>query len=456
MRIDTQQMCNGPILKNVILYSLPIILTGILQLLFNAADLAVVGWFCDSDYVAAVGATSALTNLIINLFVGLSVGAGVTVAQGLGARNAESTSRAVHTSVAVAVISGIVTTVVGVSFSEYFLQLMGTPDGKLLRLSSLYMRVFFAGNLFSMLYNFGASVLRAAGDSKTPLVSITIAGVLNVVLNIIFVACFNMNVAGVALATIISQALSAVLVLRTLAARNDSCKLMLSKIKIHGDMLAKIIRIGVPSGIQGSLFSISNVLIQSSINSFGALHMSGSAAASSIEGFCYITMNAFHQTALNFCGQNFGAKNLKRVRRITYVCLAAVAVVGIVVAQLFYIFGEQLLAIYIKDSPEAIAYGMERLKYILVPYFICGMMEVATGSLRGIGCSLIPMLITIGGVCVFRVVWIYTVFALPQFHTFAVLFVSYPISWIITLAALLISFAVVMRKQCKSTPQVSV
>lgn len=449
MKFDSKSMREGPILKSVIVYTVPIILTGLLQLLFNAADLIVVGWFSGSDSVAAVGATGALTNLIINLFIGLSVGAGVAVAQGLGAGNGKQTSEAVHTAVPVAVISGIFLTVIGVLFSRNFLELMGTPDGKLLRLASVYMQIYFAGMTFSMLYNFGSAILRAAGDTRSPLIFLTIAGVLNVILNIVFVALFKLDVAGVALATSISQAVSAILVLLALMKRQDACRFEFKKMHIYKKALLRMVKIGVPAGLQGSLFSISNVLIQSSVNSFGAAHMSGSAAASSIEGFCYVTMNSFHQTALNFCGQNYGAGDFKRVKRITWVCLMTVAVAGFVVGNLSYIFGRELLKIYITDSPEAINYGMERLKFMVVPYFLCGIMDTTTGSMRGIGSSVIPMIITVVGVCVMRIVWIYTVFALPQYHTFSGLFISYPISWLLTFAALFISFTVVMRRKEK-------
>ena len=422
-------MREGPIFKSVIIYTIPIILTGLLQLLFNAADLIVVGWFSGSDSVAAVGATSALTNLIVNLFIGLSLGAGVAVAQGIGAKNDKFTSEAVHTAVPVAAISGIFLTVIGVLFSRNFLELMGTPEGKLLRLASIYMQIYFAGMTFSMIYNFGSAILRAAGDTRSPLIFLTVA--------------------GVALATSISQAVSAVLVVRELMKRQDACRFTLQKMRIHKGALGRMIRIGVPAGLQSSLFAISNVLIQSSVNSFGSAHMSGSAAASSIEGFCYISMNSFHQTTLNFCGQNYGAGDFKRIKRITWICLMTVAAVGLIAGNLSYAFGRQLLGIYITDSPEAINYGMERLKFMLIPYFLCGIMDTTTGSMRGIGSSVIPMVITVVGVCVMRIVWIYTVFAMPQYHSFSGLFISYPISWLLTFAALFISFVIIIRRKEK-------
>ena len=449
MKTDTLDIRNGPVLKNIIIYTIPIILTGILQLLFNAADLIVVGFFSGSDSVAAVGATASLTNLIVNLFIGLSVGAGVIVAQCLGAGDSQAASQTVHTAIPVAFIGGAILSVVGVAFSKTFLELMGTPAGKLLSLSSVYMKIYFSGMIFSMLYNFGSAVLRAAGDTKSPLIFLSISGVLNVILNVIFVAAFNMDVAGVALATIISEGVSAVLVLIALSKRNDSCRLDFKKMKIKKTALVRIIKIGVPAGLQNSLFAISNVLIQSSINSFGTAHISGSAAASSLEGFCYVAMNSFQQTSLNFCGQNYGAGDLKRVKKVNNTCLLTVAAVGLFTGCLIYFFGRPLLGIYIHDSASAINFGMERMKYILIPYFLCGIMDVVTGSMRGIGSSVIPMVITIVGVCVMRIVWIYTVFSMPQYHSFAGLMISYPISWLLTFAAVYVAYIITLKNREK-------
>lgn len=449
MKFDSETICHGPVFKSIIIYTVPIILTSLLQLLFNAADLIVVGAFCGSDSVAAVGATSSLTNLIVNLFIGLSVGAGVAVAQGIGAGNENATREAVHTAIPISFICGVFITVVGVIFSKNFLELMGTPADKILPLATVYTRIYFCGMIFSMLYNFGSAILRAAGDTRSPLVFLTVAGVLNVILNIIFVALFKMDVAGVALATSITQGVAAFLVIRELMRRKDACRLVLKSMRIHKKALIKIIKIGLPAGLQSSLFSISNVLIQSSINSFGGTHMSGSAAASSIEGFCYVAMNSFQQTALNFCGQNYGAGDLKRVNKITRVCLLTVAAVGLILGNLIYIFSDKLLGIYIPDSPDAIRYGLERLKFMLIPYFLCGIMDTITGSMRGIGSSVVPMIITVMGVCVMRIVWIYTVFTMPQYHTFSGLFISYPISWFLTFAAVFVAYLITMQKRKK-------
>ena len=442
-------MCNGPLFSGIIRHTVPIILTSILQLLFNAADLVVVGRFCGSISVAAVGATGSLSNLIVNLFIGLSVGCGVSVAQAIGARDDEATHRTIHTAIPAAIISGIVLTVIGVSLSETFLGWMGTPEN-VLELSSVYMKIYFCGMTFNMVYNFGASILRAAGDTKGPLIFLSSAGVINIVLNVIFVTQFNMNVAGVALATTISQGVSSALVISALMKRTDACKFSFKKMHFYSHQLKRMLSIGIPAGIQGSLFSISNVIIQSSINSFGDVLMSGNAAAVNIEGFVYVLMNAFHQSALNFTGQNVGAMNYKRVKKILFICLGCVSVAGLVSGGLVYIFGKQLLSIYITDSPEAIAYGMTRLSLICLPYFLCGLMDTTTGAIRGMGVSLSPMIITILGVCVFRIGWVFTVFQLPQFHTPSCLYFSYTVSWSVTFLIELLAFFMIYKKRTKS------
>ncbi len=442
-------MCNGPLFSGIIRHTVPIILTSILQLLFNAADLVVVGRFCGSISVAAVGATGSLSNLIVNLFIGLSVGCGVSVAQAIGARDDEATHRTIHTAIPAAIISGIALTVIGVSLSETFLGWMGTPQN-VLELSSVYMKIYFCGMTFNMVYNFGASILRAAGDTKGPLIYLSAAGVINVILNVIFITQFHMNVAGVALATTISQGISAVLVITALMKRTDACKFSFKKMHFYSHQLKRMLAIGVPAGIQGSLFSISNVIIQSSINSFGDVLMSGNAAAVNIEGFVYVLMNAFHQSALNFTGQNVGAMNYKRVKKILFICLGCVTVAGLVSGGLVYIFGKQLLSIYITDSPEAIAYGMTRLSLICLPYFLCGLMDTTTGAIRGMGVSLSPMIITILGVCFFRIGWVFTVFQLPQFHTPSCLYFSYTVSWTATFLIELIAFFAIYKKRTKT------
>ena len=433
MKRFRQDMLSGPLFPSIISYTIPIILTGLLQLLFNAADLVVVGTKGEI-YLSAVGATNAITNLIVNLFIGLSVGAGVTMAHAMGCRDREAIHRTVHTALPTAFIGGVALTVVGVALSETFLRWMDTPES-VLPYSTLYMRIYFGGMVFNMIYNFGAALLRAAGDTRGPLV-------------------YDMTVDGVALATISSQGISAALVVRALMRRTDAARLYIKKLRIHKAQIVKIVRLGLPAGIQGSLFSISNVLIQSSINSFGEVFMAGSTAAGSIEGFVYVTMNAFHQTALNFTGQNMGAGQYRRVRKILLICLACVSVAGFAVGGGVYLLREPLLGIYIVDSPNAaaaIAAGAERMLYVCIPYFILGLMDVTTGVLRGLGSSLTPMVISVLGVCGFRIAWIYTVFA--AHHTPDTLFVSYPISWGLTFAIQFAAFLWIYRKYSSRQPK---
>lgn len=448
MNQSNKIMLQGPLLGSIVAYTVPIILTSLLQLLFNAADLIVVGRFCGSISVAAVGATGAITNLMVNFFIGLSVGAGVGVAHGLGSREERVVHCTVHTAIPTALFSGVVLTVVGIAFSETFLRLMGTPE-TVLPLSAVYMKIYFAGITFTMIYNFCAAILRAAGDTKSPLVYLSFAGVVNVLLNLFFVRVMHMNVAGVALATTISQAISAVLVTRALMHRTDACRLILKKMHIYKPQLQKMLRIGLPAGIQSSLFSISNVLIQSSVNSFGDVLMSGNAASANIEGFVYVCLNAFHQTAVNFIGQNAGARQYKRVYKTLLICLGCVTVVGLGTGLLAYTLGPTLLSIYITDSPEAIAYGMIRLGYICLPYFLCGLMDVTTGALRGLGASMAPMVISVLGVCGLRIGWIYTIFQIPQYHTPQCLYFSYLVSWTITFVFQFIAFEIVFRRHSR-------
>lgn len=445
MQNNRSDLCEGPLLKKIILYTVPIILTGILQLLFNAADLVVVGRYCGELSVAAVGATGALINLIINLFIGLSVGAGVTVAHGLGAGKEENVRRTVHTAIPTAIICGIILTVVGVAGAHTFLSLMGTPD-EVIGLSAEYLRIYFCGITATMLYNFGAAILRAAGDTQSPLYYLTAAGIVNVVLNIVFVRVFNMNVAGVALATTISQVLSAAMIIINLMRRTDCCRLELRKMKLHRAQLSRILRIGFPAGIQGSLFAVSNVIIQSSVNSFGSVVVSGNAAAGNIEGFVYTTMNSFSQTSMNFTGQNYGAGKLDRIKKIMYTCLASVFVAGLTAGCTVYFFGRQLLSFYIPGSEEAIHYGLIRMAYICLPYFLCGLMDVTTGLIRGLGSSMLPMIITVIGVCGMRIGWIYTVFRSEKYHSVQSLYLSYAISWSLTFITELIVFLVLFKK----------
>ena len=443
MKNNSRSMLTGPLFLNIILYTVPIILTSTLQLLFNAADLVIVGRFCGSLSVAAVGGTTYITNLLVNFFVGLSVGAGVAVAHGIGSRNGEEVHRIVHTTLPLALLSGAVLTVVGVAYAETFLRMMDTP-ASVLPLSTVYMKICFGGVTFTMVYNFCAAILRAAGDTRSPLIFLTFAGVLNVLMNLFFVCVLDMNVAGVALATTLSQGVSAALVVVALMRRTDDCRLELKKMRFYGEQIKKIVRIGLPAGTQSAMFSISNVLVQSAVNSFGDVFVSGNAAASNLEGFLYASLNSFHQTAVNFVGQNAGARQYDRVKKTLWICLGSVATAALVISGLACGFGRQLLSVYITDSPEAIAYGVQRLYSVAALYVICGMMDVSTGALRGLGASVTPMIICMLGACGFRILWISTVFqAVP---TAKVLFACYPISWTITLIAQMAAFATVYRR----------
>lgn len=448
MNSKSADLTEGKLLKRIILYTIPIILTGALQLLFNAADLVVIGQYCGSVSVGAVGATAPVISLLVNLFIGLSVGSGVAVAHGIGAGKEEDVHRVVHTSIPLAVICGVILTAIGIIGAETILSLMDTPDDAL-ELSTEYMRIYFCGITASMLYNFGSAILRAAGDTKSPLIYLTTAGVLNVLLNLLFVIVLKMDVSGVALATAISQCLSAVLIICALMKREDSCRLKLKEIRIYKHQLFRILQIGFPAGIQSSLFAISNVIIQSSVNSFGLAVLSGNAVAQNIEGFVYTSMNSVSQTALNFIGQNHGAGKFDRVRRINLICLAFVFVTGITLGLIAFIFGRPLLSIYISDSDESIKYGIIRIAYICIPYFLCGLMDVATGSLRAIGSSITPLIITVTGVCGFRILWIYTVF--QKFHSLEILYISYTVSWAMTFITETVVFIFMLRNQQKKS-----
>lgn len=439
-------MLEGPLFKNIIVYTVPIILTGVLQLLFNAADLIVVGRYEGSLSVAAVGATSSIIHLLTNFFIGISVGAGICAAHSVGAGDDNYLSKTVHTVIPSAIICGIFLTVVGVFGTDFFLRLIDTPEN-ILPLSAVYMKIYFAGITATMVYNFGAAILRAVGDTKSPLIFLTLSGVLNVALNLIFVIFLEIGVAGVALATTISQFVSAILVVFALMRRNDGAKLVIKKIQISNTILKKMISIGIPAGIQSSMFSFSNVIIQSTINSFGEIAVSGSSASNNIEGFVYVMLNAFHQTTLNFTGQNVGAKNYTRVSKVYKQCLACACVFGLCLGGLVLTFGESLLSIYITDSAQAIRYGIVRLTIISSAHFICGMMDVTTGAIRGLGVSIPPMIISIIGICGIRLLWIYTVFQIPKFHTFNTLFFSYPVSWLVTFILQLTVYIILYKRR---------
>ena len=436
-------MTTGAIVKNQILFIIPLMMTSFLQLFYNAVDIIVVGKFAGTTALSAVGSTSSLINLLVNVFMGLSVGTSVTMSLYFGAKDDTNIHRTVHTSTAIATIAGVALIFIGYFMSPTLLRWMDTPVD-VIDQAVLYMRIFFLGMPFNMLYNFSAAMLRAVGDTKRPLQFLAIAGVVNVVLNLVFVVGFKMDVAGVALATIIAQAISMILVLRCLVKSQGAMKLEWKKIRVYKAQLLLMIRIGLPAGIQSSFFSVSNVLIQSSINSFGAVAMAGNAASSNLEGFMFTAMNCVHQSAVTFAGQNLGAGKYKRVRKNLYYCFGIVTVVGVLMCTGFALFGEQLLRLY-SDNPEAIAIGLERLLFFCSCYFLCGVMDVMTGHLRGLGYSVVPMIVTFCGVCVLRVVWVFAVFR--QFPSLGILYISYPVTWIISLIVLYIYYMTWVNKR---------
>ena len=453
MHTTNKSMISGPLFRPMITYTIPIILTGILQLFFNAADLVIVGQFgtSGSNAIAAVGCTAAISGLMTNFFIGCSAGSGVAVAHAIGAGHDKDVHKAVHTIIPLATVGGALISVIGIVFAEPLLKMMSTPDN-IIGLSSTYMKIIFAGMLPNMVYNFGASILRAAGDSKRPLYYLIIAGCVNLALNLLFVLAFKMDVAGVALATVIAHAISAALVLGALIKRTDSCRLELKKLRFYAEPLKKILRLGIPAGIQASLFSISNVIIQSSINSLDTIYagvVAGNAAASNIQNFAFMTNEGFKQTAMNFTGQNVGSGNYKRVRRITNISLLMTLAVCIVVGVVMTLCSRPLLGIYISDSPEAVKWGIIRMYCMCLPYFAGGIMDVSTGILRGLGQSIFPMLASVFGVCVFRVIWIFTVFQSKAFHTPESLWISYIISWLLTFAIQYIVLRTVLAKKIK-------
>lgn len=444
MREKTNEidMTTGPLIPKILAFSIPLMLSGILQLLFNAADIIVVGQFASPQAMAAVGSTGSLNNLIVNIFLGLSIGSSVLMARFYGAKNRENIHDLIHTSILLSLTSGCVLIVLGQLLAKPLLTIMGTPDD-VINQSILYMRIVFLGMPAMLTYDFGAGILRAVGDTKRPLAYLFIAGIINVCLNLISVIILGMGVAGVAIATITSQYISALLVLRCMIKTNSVYKLNLKELRIRKSMLLRIIRIGVPAGIQGALFNVSNVLIQSSINSFGSLVMAGNTAAANIEGFVYTSMNAVYQASTNFTSQNVGAHKTKNITPVLLSCMLIVTSVGLILSTIVEVFAYQLLGIYSADA-DVISYGIERLHVVCLTYFLCGLMDTACGSIRGLGYSIAPTLVSLAGACGLRILWIYTVFQVHR--TQFVLYLSYPVSWVVTFIAHIICFIIFSKK----------
>ena len=437
-------MCNGPLWSKILLFSLPLMASSILQLLFNAADVVVVGQFVGKEALAAVGSNTSLINLMVNLFVGLSVGTNVVVARDLGAGRHDNVSRSIHTSVALSLISGVVMLVLGVVMARQLLVWMSSPTD-VIDLAAVYLRIYFLGMPANLLYNFGAAILRAQGDTQRPLYYLTVAGIVNVILNLVLVIVFSLGVAGVALATITSQYISAALVLRCLMREEGALRLDLKKLCLEWSVVRRILQVGLPAGFQGVVFALSNVVIQSSLNSFDdAVIVAGSSAAANIEGFVYAGMNSFYQTAMTFTGQNYGAGQCRRVDRVMIWCEAFSVTTGLVLGNLAFFFGQPLAGIYAPGEPDVIVQALARMKFICCPYFLCGIMDVAVGMLRGVGYSVIPMIVSLVGACGLRLVWVATVF--PFSRTPETLYLSYPVSWAITGVVQIIFFFVVRKR----------
>lgn len=446
MKRPNVNMLEGPLLPNILSYTIPIIFSSFIGIGFYTADLIVIGQFCGKLSYAAVSATGVVTNLLVTFFMRFSVGVSVTVAHAIGKNDETDIQKAVHTAIPTAVIVGFILTVAGLLLSMPILRMVNTPD-TVISLSHTYLCIYFSGMIFNILYNYCAAILHAIGDTKSPLALLTISGAINVVLNVLFVTLLHLDVVGVGLATVISQAISAVLVLRALMRRTDFCKFSLRKMAISWPHLRKIIQLGLPMGIQSSLSAISTTVMQSSINSFGEIFIAGSAAAGTIDSYIHNCIGCFAQASVNFVGQNFGARNYSRVRKITLVCLGCVIAIGLPLGLLSNIFSSQLLSMFIKDSPEAIAYGMIRISIVCIPYFICGMVEVISGTLRGIGTSTLPTIVTLFGFCGLRVAWVYTVFQIPAYHTPECLFLCFPLSWVATLMIEVVMLIIIFERK---------
>lgn len=431
-------MCSGPILRKMLMFALPLMLSSILQLLFNAADIVVVGKFAGDNSLAAVGSNTALINLLTNLFIGLSIGANVVAARHYGAKAWDDLRRTVHTAMLLSMLSGALLLVLGVIGAEQMLIWMQTPE-EVLPLATVYLRIYFLGMISTMVYNFGSALLRAVGDTKRPLYFLLCAGVINVILNLLFVIGFQMDVMGVAIATVISETVSALLVLRCLVKEKGGIHLELRAMRIDRKKMLQILRIGLPAGFQGVVFALSNVVIQSSVNIFGNIVVAGNSAAANLEGFVYMAMNAFYQTTLSFVSQNYGAGEQKRINLIVLLGEACVIVTGTLLGNMVVFFGNDLLQIY-SNNPEVIAAGMVRLHYISMIYALCGIMDVMVGALRGIGYSIMPMIVSIVGVCVLRLIWLATVFQIPEFHKIETVYLSYPVTWILTSLVYIVFF----------------
>lgn len=437
-------MTTGPILPKMLLFAIPLMFSSILQLLFNAADIIVIGRFSGDTALAAVGSNTSLIGLLTNLFIGLSVGANVVAAKYYGSQNDEDLSETVQTSIYMSLVSGVVMTIIGVAMARVILEWMQTPD-EVLPLATLYLVIYFFGMTPVMIYNFGSALLRAVGDTRRPLYYLIFAGIVNVVLNLWFVIGLGLGVAGVALATVISQVISAMLVIRCLARESGGIRIDMHHLHFHWSKFFKILQIGLPAGVQGMLFSISNVVIQSAVNTFGAVVMAGNTAAANIELFVYFAMNSFYQAIISFTAQNYGAGKRERVYRVLMIGIYCSTAVGAVLGNLAVLFGHSLLGIY-STSAAVIDAGITRMRIVACPYFICGIMDDMVGSMRGLGYSVVPMVVSLFGACVLRLIWIAVIFKFPMLKNVTMVYMSYPVTWIITLAIHVLCFNFIARR----------
>lgn len=435
-------MCNGTIMDKLISFALPLMISGMLQLMFNAVDIIVVGRFTGSQALAAVGSTTALISTFTNLFIGVSLGANVLAARFYASGKTKEMSDTVHTAILLALISGIAMSVIGILCARESLALIATPDD-VIGQAALYLRIYFSGMPFFMLYNYGAAILRAVGDTKRPLMYLIVAGSTNAVLDLILVIIFKMGVAGVAIGTITSQFISCVLVIRCLCKTDAIYKLYISKLRIKKYYLIQILQVGLPAGIQSTVINFSNVLLQSSVNSFGEIAMAGYTAANNILGFLYVSVNSVTQACMSFTSQNYGVRKFKRMDKVFIDCAILSIIVSVVIGGGSYLLGHQILGIYTKQE-DVIQCGMEILSISTIPYFLCGLMDMIPGSMRGVGYSAVPMILSIIGTVGTRLVWIYGVF--PNHRSLYVLFMSYPVSWGLSIVLQGICLIFVRRK----------
>lgn len=436
-------MLNGVLWSKILMFALPLAASSILQQLFNSADIAVVGHYAGSRALAAVGSNGPIINLLVNIFVGLSIGANVIISRYLGEDDKTSVRKATHTTILISLISGIIIMCIGLIITRPILTLMSTPDD-IIDLAVVYLRIYFLGMPFIMLYNFGSAILRSRGDTKRPFICLLISGVVNVLLNLFFVIVCGMSVAGVGIATVISNIISSGILLYFLMHEKGVLRIKIRELRIDQKILSKIMKIGLPAGLQGVVFSLSNICIQSGLNSLGSDVVAGSAASVNFDILAYYLLNAFSQACVTFTSQNYGAEKYERCRRITLWCLGFGLIFTIVLDAIFIVFGDTLIRFYTTE-PTVIEFALIRMKFVLSFQFLNAIMDVMSGSLRGIGYSLIPALISVAGVCGIRMLWIYTFFA--NSPTFLTLLSAYPVSWAITSFAILISYFIVKKRR---------